>query len=304
MQLILSVFALLVSTAGIALALSRWGRRWLTRDFANHRLILSIWVLGNLVLFSSVISYLSMPANSDLWAGFSIIAAIWLFIFSLVAIFLQRRPQQSENPKRFLAVGAHPDDVELACGATIAKLVDAGHEVRIMVMSQGENGGNAPQRIREARRGATYLGAQSHSVQKFCDTRLSESSNDMVAAIEQEIALFNPDVVLTHSATDIHQDHEAVHRAVMRAGRKLPSILCFESPSVGQDFSPKFFVDVENYTDVKVEAIRLHSDQRTKPYMTGTRTKAIANFRGSQVKQKSAEGFEVMRLVSKTVGDF
>lgn len=304
MQMTISVFALLVSITGISTALSRWGRRWLARDFANHRLILCIWVAGNLVLLLSVIGYLSTPDSAELWAGFAIITAIWLFMFSMVSIFLQRRPQRKERPKRFLAVGAHPDDVELACGATIAKLVDSGHEVRIMVMSQGENGGNAPRRIREARRGAAYLGAQSHSVQDFCDTRLSESSNDMVAAIEQEITLFEPDVVLTHSATDIHQDHEAVHRAVMRAGRKLPSILCFESPSVGHDFSPKFFVDVEKYTDIKVEAIKLHSDQRTKPYMTGTRTKAIANFRGSQVKQKSAEGFEVMRLVSKTVGDF
>jgi len=304
MQMTLSVFALLVSTSGIILAVSRWGRRWLARDFVHHRMVAGIWLFGNSVLLISVIGCLAAPQSSELWAGFAVITAIWLFMFTMAAMFLQRRPQRNENPKRFLAIGAHPDDVELACGATIAKLIDAGHEVCIMVMSQGENGGNAPRRIREAKRGAAYLGAQSHSVQDFCDTRLSESSNEMVAAIEQEIALFKPDVVLTHSATDIHQDHEAVHRAVMRAGRKLPSILCFESPSVGHDFSPKFFVDVEKYTDVKVEAIKLHSDQRTKPYMTGTRTKAIANFRGSQVKQKSAEGFEVMRLVSKTVGDF
>lgn len=90
----------------------------------------------------------------------------------------------------------------------------------------------------------------------------------------------------------------------MRAGRKLPSILCFESPSVGKDFSPGFFVDVENYTDVKVEAIKLHADQRNKPYMTRTRIESMANFRGNQVKQQRAEGFEVMRLVSTTVGDF
>lgn len=304
MQMTFRVFALLVSIVGIATALSRWGRRWLARDFANHRLFLGIWIAGNLVLMLSVIGYLMAPKNSELWAGFAVITAIWLFIFSMITVFFQRRPQRQECPKRFLAIGAHPDDVELACGATIAKLVDSGHEVRIMVMSRGENGGNAPRRMREAERGAAYLGAQSHSMQDFCDTRLAESSNEMVAAIEREIALFNPDVVLTHSATDIHQDHEAVHRAVMRAGRKLPSILCFESPSVSQDFSPKFFVDVEKYTDVKVEAIKLHSDQRTKPYMTRTRTQAMANFRGSQVKQKSAEGFEVMRLVSKTVGDF
>ncbi|PJJ45242.1 LmbE family N-acetylglucosaminyl deacetylase [Glutamicibacter mysorens] len=294
----------MASIIGIAISSSRWGRRWLVRDFTHHQSILGAWIAGNLVLIAAAGRHLLSRGESDAAAVVAIMAAISLLILCLSMLALQRRPQSNTRPRRFLAVGAHPDDVELACGATIAKLIDSGHEVRIVVMSQGESGGHAPRRIQEARHGARYLGAQSHTVHSFCDTRLSENSNLMVATIEEEIAAFEPDVVLTHSATDIHQDHEAVHRAVMRAGRRLPSILCFESPSVSKDFSPDFFVDVENYTDVKVEAIKLHADQRNKPYMTRTRIESMANFRGNQVKQQRAEGFEVMRLVSTTVGDF
>ncbi|CBT77427.1 MAG TPA: PIG-L family deacetylase [Glutamicibacter sp.] len=304
MSMTLAIFGIVASITAVFSALSRRGRRWLVRDFTHYKTIIIAWITGNLVLIAAACLHLLSQEQSEIGAVVAIMMAISLLIFCLTMLALQRRPQNNTRPRRFLAVGAHPDDVELACGATIAKLVDAGHDVRIVVMSQGESGGHAPRRIQEARRGAGYLGAQSHTVWSFCDTRLSENSNLMVAAIEEEIAAFEPDVVLTHSATDIHQDHEAVHRAVMRAGRRLPSILCFESPSVGNDFSPSFFVDVENYTNVKVEAIKLHADQRNKPYMTRARIESMANFRGNQVKQQRAEGFEVMRLVSTTVGDF
>ncbi|MEX5258456.1 PIG-L deacetylase family protein, partial [Kocuria arenosa] len=101
------------------------------------------------------------------------------------------------QPRRVLAVGAHPDDLELACGATLAKLVDARHEVRGLVMSSGEVGGNEGTRSDEARKGASFIGLSELRVHDFPDTKLETASNDMVRAIEAAIREFEPDVIFT-----------------------------------------------------------------------------------------------------------
>lgn len=205
--------------------------------------------------------------------------------------------------RRVLAVGAHPDDLELACGATLAKLVDTGHEVRGLVMSSGEAGGDEELRLAEARRGASFLGLGALRVHDFPDTRLETAGNDMVRAIEAAIREFGPDVIFTHSAHDQHQDHYAVHQATLRAARAHHSILCFESPSVTRDFDPSVFVDIDGYVDVKVEAVLSHRDQAGKPYMTPGRVRGMAAFRGAQAKNTNAEAFEPVRLLGSAIGD-
>jgi LmbE family N-acetylglucosaminyl deacetylase len=205
--------------------------------------------------------------------------------------------------RRVLAVGAHPDDLELACGATLAKLVDTGHEVRGLVMSSGEVGGNAGLRPAEAQRGASFLGLSGLRVHDFPDTKLETVTNDLVRAIEAAIKEFQPDVIFTHSAHDQHQDHYAVHQATLRAARAHHSILCFESPSVTRDFDPSVFVDIDGYVDVKVEAVLSHRNQAGKPYMTPGRVRGMAAFRGAQAKNTNAEAFEPVRLLGSAIGD-
>lgn len=205
--------------------------------------------------------------------------------------------------RKVLAVGAHPDDLELACGGTLAKLVDAGHEVRGLVMSAGEAGEDQGVRPAAARHGAAFLGLSGLRVHDFPDTRLETVSDGMVRAIEAAVNEFGPDVIFTHSAHDQDQDHYAVHRATLRAARAHHSILCFESPSVTRDFDPSVFVDIDGYVDVKVEAVLSHRDQAGKPYMTPGRVRGMAAFRGAQAKNVNAEAFEPVRLLGSAIGD-
>jgi LmbE family N-acetylglucosaminyl deacetylase len=203
-----------------------------------------------------------------------------------------------------LAIGAHPDDLELACGATLAKLSDAGHEVRTMVMSSGGMGGNAAVRVTEATAGSDFMGASAVQVHHFQDTNLSEHGKEMVNAIEASIEEFRPDVVITHSRNDYHQDHQAVHSATMQAARRHSSILCFESPSSTRQFDPSVFVDIAGYVDVKIHAVAMHRNQKGKPYMSAEKVRSLAAFRGEQVKTSYAEGFEPVRLLGSAVGEF
>ncbi|GAA0226934.1 PIG-L deacetylase family protein [Cryptosporangium japonicum] len=215
--------------------------------------------------------------------------------------WIEARP--AAQPRRIVAIGAHPDDLELACGGTIAKLHDSGHEIHALVMSGGEIGGDFSKRPAEAIRGGRLLGATSVVVHDFPDTRLQAHEFEMTQIVEAALRRYNPDIVLTHSGNDQHQDHHAVHLATLRAARQHSAILCYESPSVTDKFSPQVFVDIGDYVDVKVQAVKAHRDQADKPYMTDERIRGLASFRGAQAKINHAEGFEPVRLLGSAVGD-
>ena len=202
-------------------------------------------------------------------------------------------------PGHILAIGAHPDDIEIAAGAALAKMRDTGYEISGLVMTYGEQGGNAETRPHEAEKGAQFLGLERVEVYHFTDTHLEGDGVELTRAIEKAILREKPDIIFTHSEHDLHQDHRAVYEATLRATRNYPvTILCYESPSITQDFRPTYFVDVCDYVDVKVEAIRQHWDQKGKPYMDAELVRSKLVFRGGQAKVKFAEGFEVARMIA------
>jgi LmbE family N-acetylglucosaminyl deacetylase len=221
---------------------------------------------------------------------------------AILVLRLRIARQPARVPRRVLAIGAHPDDLELGCGGTLAKLADSGHEVRGLVMTQGSQGGDCSVRPSEARRGGRFLGAADLEVLDLPDTRLAEHGMEVVQAIEREIYRFNPDIIFTHSSNDQHQDHLAVHLATLRAARQHSSILCYESPSATPAFEPRVFVDIQDYVNVKIAALGTHRDQKDKPYMSPERIHGLAVYRGSQAKIRHAEGYEPARLLGSAVG--
>lgn len=163
-------------------------------------------------------------------------------------------------------------------------------------------GGDLALRPQEAREGALFMKAASLTQYGFPDTRMSEHSYELVQAIEEKILEVKPDLILTHSANDQHQDHQAVHIATLRGARRHSSILCYESPSVTRDFNPSFFVDISDYVSAKAYAVSTHRDQAGKPYMDSDKLRGISSFRGSQAKVEHAEGFEIIRLLDGWTG--
>ena len=200
-------------------------------------------------------------------------------------------------PRRILVVGAHPDDIELGCGGTLAKFVDSGHEVHALVMTHGSTGGDEPTRVAEANAGSQFLGLTSLTVMDFPDSLLPECGKKMIEAIETLLLRLNPDIVLTHSAHDRHQDHHAVHLATVRAARAHPAVLGYESPSATDEFTPQFYVDIDQYVDAKAHSVRIHHSQRDRPYVSAEQVKALALVRGRQGTVKHAEAFETVRIL-------
>lgn len=298
----LGVGAVLMGAVMVAVACEP-GKLWMVRQLrGGARLRRCVLAVAGVVGALDLIALLVRPPHPAVEA----LVAVTLLVVSLGLGMLLRSTRQVRRPQedapRVLAIGAHPDDLELACGGTLAKLADSGFEIRSLVMSSGQVGGDSSRRPDEARSGGRFLGAAEVEVLDFPDTDLAGSSQAMVAAIEERVRAFAPDLILTHSENDLHQDHHAVHLSVLRAARRFSSILCFESPSTTRDFNPSVFVDITDHLDIKVEAIRCHRDQRGKPYMGADTVRGAATFRGSQSRTAFAEGFEPVRLLADLPG--
>lgn len=296
----------LLAVAAIALigyTLSPRGRSVFFRRFAGGT---RLWMAFLVVLVIIVTALIMLMINRDTTVAES--AAIFIALSAcliMMAALLRNRiaaPPLTQSPQIILAIGAHPDDLEIACGGTLARLADEGHKIHAIVMSDGRAGGDNNVRPAEARNGANTMGLAEIDIHSLTDTHLEDHNMEMVDIVEAKINSLKPDLIMTHSSHDQHQDHKAVHFAVLRAARKHPSILCYESPSVTSEFNPQLFIDITNYIEIKIRAVQDHRDQAGKRYLRWDRLKGMANFRGAQAKLELAEGFEIIRLKDSIAG--
>jgi len=125
------------------------------------------------------------------------------------------RPQRHEPMETVLAIGAHPDDVEIGVAGALLAHGAGGHAVNILTLSRGAEGGLADRRVAESQAAAALLGARLF-MEDLEDTRIA-SGHPTVGCIERVIDLVQPTLIYTHSLHDTHQDHRAVHEATMVA---------------------------------------------------------------------------------------
>lgn len=177
-----------------------------------------------------------------------------------------------------LAFGAHPDDVELGCGATIAKEISLGKKIGIVDLTRGELGtrGTAEIRDKEAAAAAKILGISVRENLNFRDGFFVNDEKHQLEIIKM-IRKYRPEIVLCNAIDDRHIDHGK--------GSKLVSDACFLSglrrietlldgalqeswrPKVvyhyiqWKNIEPDFVVDVTGFVDKKVEAIMAYSSQ-------------------------------------------
>ena len=197
-----------------------------------------------------------------------------------------------------LALAAHPDDLELGCGATLAKLCARGVAVHAVIFTDGKQGGlSGFDRPLEAKTALTQLGVSSVTQHALADTRLHEALNDLIGCTEQHVRTFVPDRVYTMFHLDRHQDHRAVHEASIVACRSVPQILGYETPSSYPNFTPTVFEPVDEFMAAKIAAIKLHVSQGDQLYMHEEKVRSAAHFRGVQVGLGQVESFISYKLV-------
>jgi LmbE family N-acetylglucosaminyl deacetylase/CheY-like chemotaxis protein len=217
-------------------------------------------------------------------------------LIAQVERLVQRQQARShQSTERVLAVGAHPDDVEIGVGGILLRHRAAGDEVAVVTLSRGSIGGDQVVRADEAAKAAAALSARLH-LENLEDTKIPEG-NPTIQLIEAVIGEFRPTIVYTHSIHDQHQDHRNVHLATMVAARRVPSIYCYESPSATVDFRPARFVAIDGYIDGKVEVIDAYRSQvEIRRYLAEDLVRAAARYWGGRFGTGNyGEPLEVIR---------
>lgn len=200
-----------------------------------------------------------------------------------------------ERAERVLAIGAHPDDVEIGCAGTLLGHRRRGDSVSILTLSQGGVGGDRQQRLHESIDVAQVIGAQLLFAD-LPDTRI-DPGVDTIQLIEQVVSELDPTTIYVHSKNDGHQDHRAVHQATMSASRRVAKVLSYQSPSATNDFAPTKFFAIDSVVSRKVQALSLYASQGERSYLEPEMVIAGARYwaRHLAPRAKYAEPFEVMR---------
>lgn len=214
-------------------------------------------------------------------------------------------------PRRVLAVGAHPDDIELLCAGTLAKFVAAGSEVELAIACRGDRGGSltgpdpaiAARRREEARAAAAILGAPVHFLD-FGDADVWDTpdARRMVSALLRQT---RPELVLTHGPNDYHVDHVRAGELVCRCAwfaaspghatgqppLAAPPAVFYMDNLAGIAFEPTHLVDVTATFEVKRRMLACHDSQLDRAGGLHELAQTLARLRGFQAGVTYAEGF-------------
>ena len=206
--------------------------------------------------------------------------------------------------RRVLAIGAHPDDIELGCGATLLAHHAAGDQVTMLVMTGGENGPLGPERESSRREeqdeAARILGARLRWG-GLIDCQVAPNSAT-IGVIETVINEIEAELVYVHAPDDSHQDHRAVGAATLSAARRLSRVMHYQSPST-LTFAPTVFVDVTMHLSGKLAALNAHASQVEQSAMVEPdAVVASARHWGSQARIGYAEAFAPTRMVFDVIG--
>ena len=200
---------------------------------------------------------------------------------------------------KVLAIGAHPDDIEVGCAGTLLKYAKQGHELYVLIMTEGHKGGDSSVRKEEQLRSAEILKPREVIWGRYRDTELSPNMNQIIYDIEEVLKKIKPDFTFVNFGEDTHQDHRALSKATVTASRYIRNVLFYEGPTT-HDFSPTVFVDIKETMDDKISMLLAHHSQVMKTNIEGLSIVDIARstavFRGIQGRVQFAEGFIPLRL--------
>jgi LmbE family N-acetylglucosaminyl deacetylase len=206
--------------------------------------------------------------------------------------------------KKILCIGAHPDDLELGMGGTVAKHVKSNHEVHLVVCTLGIGGKSGDPKLRrdEAKEGANILGAHLHLID-YPVLDLNKPSRHFTNIIEKLIRSIGPERVYTHSPYDYHQIHNTVGQAVIQGIDNVREVVYYEVlSSTTPDFKPNAYVDITDHIGLKLRSLCAHKSQVARVHNLEHAVKSLAYTRYSLSKIGArpygmAEAFMIYRLL-------
>ncbi|WP_295181870.1 bacillithiol biosynthesis deacetylase BshB1 [uncultured Christiangramia sp.] len=225
-----------------------------------------------------------------------------------------------------LAIGAHPDDVELSCAGTIAKEISRGKKVGILDLTRGELGtrGTAEIRDQEAAAAAEVLGVEVRENLEFSDAFFTNNASHQMEIIKM-IRKYQPEIVLCNAVDDRHIDHgkaaKLISDACFLSGlRKIETIMNGDSQNAWRpkhvfhyiqwkNLKPDFVVDITGFLDKKIDSVKAYrsqfysedSKEPETPISSSNFLDSItyrAQDMGRLINTEHAEGYNVDRYVA------
>ena len=220
--------------------------------------------------------------------------------------------------KRILVISPHPDDETIALGGSMAKFIDKGSEVQILTIS-----GHLPPlydrdvyetTVKETKEAYKIMGVEEFKFLEIPATMVKdEPVHKLNGLISSNIQEFNPEIVLI-PFPDRHIDHRVIFDSCMVAtrpvgkGKQIKMIAAYETlsethwnaPYIEPNFTQNLVIDISNFIDQKVEALKCYQSQITmdKGPRTITAAKALAQFRGTQSSFDFGEALYIIRMTA------
>jgi len=202
-----------------------------------------------------------------------------------------------------IAFGAHPDDLEIGMGGTLAKLARLGYDVNLVIATLPNfvKTDIKEQRRIEATTSAKTLGCKSP---QFLDLSPDEITigRKFVTMIDDIINKHKPEAVFTQWIGDSHQDHQALTRAVIAASRDSNNLFMYETTIPGglteNAFRPQLYIDITETLEVKSNALDCFHSQKNNRCGNLWIDAVVGrcSYRGYQMNVKYAEAFEVVKV--------
>jgi len=202
--------------------------------------------------------------------------------------------------QKLLFVGAHPDDIELGCGALLAQLSGQA-DILCVTLSDNQKNPELKNLVEEHYRSMAVLGVEKDRIllEQF-ETR--NFPRDRQAILEYLYALnreHSPDLVFVHTQSDIHQDHGVCTVEALRAFRGT-TVLGFDVLRSSYGFFPNFLVEVsEGDVEKKIQALSEYTTYCDKYYFDPQVIRSTCVRQGALAERQFAEGFDILRIVGQ-----
>ena len=171
--------------------------------------------------------------------------------------------------KKILALGAHPDDIEFSCYGLLLKSANLGSSINTYILSMGSMGDKTSgiSRIQESRNALSSISGLNFQFREKVGLDRADFS-EIEGLLRNQIIDLRPDLVLVHDPNDSHQEHRLLYEATIAAARRIRcTIFKYRSVSTITGFNPSVFVDITEVFEQKVNSLKFHASQITRPYM-------------------------------------
>jgi N-acetylglucosamine malate deacetylase 1 len=200
--------------------------------------------------------------------------------------------------KKVCFIGAHPDDIELGCGAFISN-INGKADILCVTLSDNQKNPALDSLVEEHFRSMAVLGVSRDHIrlESFVTRRFPEVRQEILEYLYQLNRQYHPDIVFTHTRSDIHQDHQQTTEEVLRAFRGT-TVLGFDALRSSYGFFPHFLAEVsEEDVERKVKALAEYTTYNDKYYFDSSVLRATLIRHGALAERLFAEGFDILRIV-------